>query len=238
MRRYSRTDTNRYAAIPQPIRTPWLLSVSSGRWERRNTTCPGRDRVTTDIRRRSGASARNDAGTSSTVVGGANCNVNDNGGRTPPRPDAHRRPRRASLDRAPARRADRYRAPMTRTQLTAEAVVDGRVPRASALSPDGRWVAYVVARSDRPAITRSARPGSPPPTEPGSRDGSPRVPRTMPRRGGRRIRCKPTSSPTAPGAARRSCTGPGRRTASPRRSRRGPAGCPGTSHRPIPAWSS
>ncbi|WP_329109988.1 S9 family peptidase [Micromonospora sp. NBC_01699] len=34
---------------------------------------------------------------------------------------------------------------MTRTQLTAELVVDGRVPQALALSPDGRWVAYVVA---------------------------------------------------------------------------------------------
>jgi Tol biopolymer transport system component len=34
---------------------------------------------------------------------------------------------------------------MTRPQLTAEMVVDGRAPRAAALSPDGRWVAYVVA---------------------------------------------------------------------------------------------
>ncbi|MGW4939963.1 S9 family peptidase [Actinoplanes sp. NPDC004185] len=34
---------------------------------------------------------------------------------------------------------------MAPTPLTAEMVVDGRVPRAPALSPDGRWVAYVVA---------------------------------------------------------------------------------------------
>lgn len=34
---------------------------------------------------------------------------------------------------------------MARSQLTAELVVDGRVPRALALSPDGKWVAYVVA---------------------------------------------------------------------------------------------
>ncbi|MGN9910049.1 S9 family peptidase [Phytohabitans sp. LJ34] len=34
---------------------------------------------------------------------------------------------------------------MDRAQLTAEMVVDGRVPRALALSPDGKWVAYVVA---------------------------------------------------------------------------------------------
>ncbi|MGW4460594.1 S9 family peptidase [Micromonospora sp. NPDC004704] len=34
---------------------------------------------------------------------------------------------------------------MAHTQLTAELVVDGRAPRTPALSPDGRWVAYVVA---------------------------------------------------------------------------------------------
>ncbi|QGN47773.1 prolyl oligopeptidase family serine peptidase [Micromonospora sp. WMMC415] len=40
---------------------------------------------------------------------------------------------------------DRYCASVARTQLTAESVVDGRVPQALALSPDGKWVAYVVA---------------------------------------------------------------------------------------------
>ncbi|TDC59424.1 S9 family peptidase [Micromonospora sp. KC207] len=39
---------------------------------------------------------------------------------------------------------------MARTQLTAELVVDGRVPQALALSPDGKWVAYVVAPVGRP----------------------------------------------------------------------------------------
>ena len=41
--------------------------------------------------------------------------------------------------------AGRYCASVARTPLTAELVVDGRVPRALALSPDGEWVAYVVA---------------------------------------------------------------------------------------------
>jgi dipeptidyl aminopeptidase/acylaminoacyl peptidase len=40
---------------------------------------------------------------------------------------------------------DRYSASVARAQLTAELVVDGRVSSALALSPDGRWVAYVVA---------------------------------------------------------------------------------------------
>ncbi len=40
---------------------------------------------------------------------------------------------------------DRYCAWAAGTQLTAELVVDGRVPHALALSPDGKWVAYVVA---------------------------------------------------------------------------------------------
>jgi Tol biopolymer transport system component len=30
-------------------------------------------------------------------------------------------------------------------RLTAEMVVDGRVPRTPALSPDGRWVAFVIS---------------------------------------------------------------------------------------------
>ncbi|WP_307871665.1 S9 family peptidase [Micromonospora sp. U21] len=34
---------------------------------------------------------------------------------------------------------------MARAQLTPQLVVDGRVPHALALSPDGKWVAYVVA---------------------------------------------------------------------------------------------
>src|SRR6185503_3974184 len=38
---------------------------------------------------------------------------------------------------------------MARTELTAEMVVDGRVPHAPALSPDGQWVAYVVAPAGR-----------------------------------------------------------------------------------------
>ncbi|MFC0527188.1 S9 family peptidase [Phytohabitans kaempferiae] len=40
---------------------------------------------------------------------------------------------------------------MARAQLSAESVVDGRVPQALALSPDGRWVAYVVAPVGRAA---------------------------------------------------------------------------------------
>ncbi|GAA3951306.1 S9 family peptidase [Actinoplanes auranticolor] len=38
---------------------------------------------------------------------------------------------------------------MDGTPLTAELIVDGRVPQAVALSPDGRWVAYVVAPAGR-----------------------------------------------------------------------------------------
>ncbi|MDQ7909736.1 S9 family peptidase [Phytohabitans sp. ZYX-F-186] len=41
---------------------------------------------------------------------------------------------------------------MARAQLTAELVVDGRVPQALALSPDGRWVAYVVAPVGRAGV--------------------------------------------------------------------------------------
>jgi dipeptidyl aminopeptidase/acylaminoacyl peptidase len=40
---------------------------------------------------------------------------------------------------------DRYGTSVTLTDLTAELVVDGRVPQALALSPDGTWVAHVVA---------------------------------------------------------------------------------------------
>jgi dipeptidyl aminopeptidase/acylaminoacyl peptidase len=47
---------------------------------------------------------------------------------------------------------DRYCASVARVQLTAELVVDGRVPRALALSPDGRWVAYVVAPVGRAGV--------------------------------------------------------------------------------------
>lgn len=38
---------------------------------------------------------------------------------------------------------------MVETQLAAEAVVDGLVPREAALSPDGRWVVYVVGAVGR-----------------------------------------------------------------------------------------
>ncbi|GAA4461512.1 S9 family peptidase [Phytohabitans houttuyneae] len=38
---------------------------------------------------------------------------------------------------------------MDQVKLTAELVVDGRVPQALALSPDGRWVAYVVTPAGR-----------------------------------------------------------------------------------------
>jgi hypothetical protein len=44
---------------------------------------------------------------------------------------------------------DRYCASVARAQLTVELVVDGRVPQAAALSPNGKWVAYVVARVGR-----------------------------------------------------------------------------------------
>ena len=72
---------------------------------------------------------------------------------------------------------------MAHTRLTAEMVVDGRVPRASALSPDGRWVAYVVApvgrSGDHPIgeLWVAAADGSEPPrrlTSGESNDAAPR----------------------------------------------------------------
>ncbi|WP_346534191.1 hypothetical protein [Micromonospora sp. DPT] len=46
----------------------------------------------------------------------------------------------------------RYCASMARAQLSADLVVDGRVPQALALSPGGRWVALVVAPVGRAGV--------------------------------------------------------------------------------------
>ena len=47
-------------------------------------------------------------------------------------------------------------------ELTAELVVDGEVPSQPAISPDGRWVAYVVAPVGRRGSVLRARSGWPP----------------------------------------------------------------------------
>jgi hypothetical protein len=49
-------------------------------------------------------------------------------------------------------------------ELTAELVVDGAVPLQPVISPDGRRVAYAVARPEKEGNAGSARSGSPPRT--------------------------------------------------------------------------